>query len=90
MADITSPVANLFVGDMGSEEDDTGDPRVVFHRHASVQAIAADLRSLGPTFFVGLLTAHGHAPDKWLYQPLLEFFDAAAANNSAIAILWDY
>lgn len=84
----TAAVANFFIGDMQSGDEDAGGPSVVFHGPTSVQAIATELAGHGAQFFEDLLTEHGHEPDKWLFEPMLKFFTRAAARGSSVVVLW--
>jgi hypothetical protein len=83
------PFASFFTGDLRSEEDDTGDPHVVFHGAPAVAAIAEDFRVRGEEFFREMLERSGHELDVWLYARLAEFLAAASARRSGIVVLWE-
>ncbi|WP_295851078.1 hypothetical protein [uncultured Xylophilus sp.] len=80
-------LGRLFVGDLRSEEDLTGDPMVAFHGVAAVEAMAADLASMGELGLHTVLSASGHGADTWLYQPLLQFLAQASARHEAVVVL---
>lgn len=83
-------VGRLFVGEFRSEDDETGDPHVVFHRSSSVRTMADDLASQGSTYFRQLLIDHEHEPDIWLFEAMLRFLEQAASDGCAVIVLWGH
>lgn len=83
-----SPIGALFVGDLRSGLEGSVEPVVVFHRPASVNSIAKDLRIQGESQFQSMLSESGHQADAWMYKPLLAFFETAASNGNSVVLLW--
>ena len=83
-----SPIRSLFVGDLRSGLEGSGDPAIVFHRPASVKNIAKDLRARGESQFQSILSESGNKADIWMYKHLLAFFETAAGNENSVVLLW--
>lgn len=83
------PLGLIFVGDLRTEPDQTGDPEVVFLGAPLVKSIAASLATTDESFFLQIFAAggidRGHI---WLLEPMRAFFQSAASRDNAVIVLW--
>ena len=84
------PVLSRFRdGDFRSEDDGTGDPRVVFIGKVLVRQILGELRSNTELHLLGSKESW-ISQNMWLLKAMESFFSDAAENDLAVIALWGH